>query len=473
MTKNKHLFYYAIGPIVGGLFQLAALQILSWLFESTFVGMLSLILIVTNFSLLIFSLGLDQSLAREFHHYENKTLLLINALFPGLIFLIIFLIVLFSFSPDALSYALFNISSFEAGILVASCICFEFCIRFLSLQLRMYEKAFEYSLIQIIPRLVFLFLIVVFFLILDFERDFIFLIYLHTFSVLSALLFSSILNIRITQNFKIQFQKSIFLKLFKFGAPLIISGIAIWGVNSFDKVILRTTEQFDQLALVSIAVTLGYGATFLSSIFNTIWTPLVYKWDAKGMNMKIISEIADYAILLMFLIIFLCIPISWILPYLFPPFYAEIQYLVLGSLYGPFLYTLSEITGVGIALKRKTEYYLIISTFSAVISFLTAWFFVPIWGAKGAFTSIMIAYLSFFILRTHISMKMLLGLNSLKFNIYAIFGFILISGYIYYGQLLPDFAYLFLLGIALIAVKVNVNKIKKIVSTISEKEIFG
>ena len=210
--------------------------------------------------------------------------------------------------------------------------------------------------------------------------------------------------------------KNLLKKLFKFGAPLIFSAIAMWTINYFDKVVLRYTSQFDQLALLSIALTLSYIATFFSSVFNTIWTPLAYKWHSSNVNMKIIKLIASDAMFFMLLIILLCISFSWIFPLLFPAFYADIQFLFVAAVFGPFLYTLSEITGIGIALKRKTSFYILISTASSILGILFALYFIPLYGAKGAALSVMTSYMCFFILRTYISMNYLLKINGNVFQ---------------------------------------------------------
>ena len=87
MLKNKKLIYYALGPILGGIFQLISIQFMSWFFDSLYVGMFSLIMVASYFSLIILTLGLDQSFAREFHANKNKTALLVHSIMPGILFL--------------------------------------------------------------------------------------------------------------------------------------------------------------------------------------------------------------------------------------------------------------------------------------------------------------------------------------------------------------------------------------------------
>ena len=91
----------------------------------------------------------------------------------------------------------------------------------------------------------------------------------------------------------------------------------MWLINTFDKVILRYTQQFEELALVSVAVTVGVIASFISSIFNTLWTPLVYKWDSANKDMMIINSALENMILIVKLLFFGVLSISWLIPFLF------------------------------------------------------------------------------------------------------------------------------------------------------------
>ena len=157
MVKNKQLLFYTFGPIVGGVLQLVSIYFLSWAYESQYVGMLSLILVSTTLSLLFLTLGLDQALAREFHHIKDKTSLFIHAIIPGLFILLLIFFILQSISPELISNLLFDIKSRQISLFIAFSILFEFLNRFLTLQLRMFEDALGYSISQIVPRLFFLY----------------------------------------------------------------------------------------------------------------------------------------------------------------------------------------------------------------------------------------------------------------------------------------------------------------------------
>jgi O-antigen/teichoic acid export membrane protein len=474
-NNNHQIFYYIFAVIVGGIFQLLNIGLISWLFLPERVGIFYLIILVTTFAMVVFSLGMDQAFAREFHEEENKQKLLLHSMMPGLIILTISTVLLFLFSPGFLSEAITSIQSSTLSLLIICCLFIEFFIRFLSLQLRMQEESLAFSILQIAPRAIFFFLLWVI-VWLDYSRSLSLLLYAHIISILITLALAVFFSYR---NYKPDkpssdptLDQALLKKLIIFGYPMIFTGLAMWLVNSMDKIFLRSGGQYDELALVSATMTFSMVATALSSIFNTIWMPFVYKWDARKFEVEILETILHYVAIFILIMVLLTMSFSWVLPYLFPEFYSDIQFLILGGLYGPFIYTVSEITGVGIVLQRKTNYYLLISLCASAASILAAWALVPTLGAKGAFSCFMLSHLVFFLLRTHISMKMLLNLKVKEVYFFAISLFIFINSFIYFGHLLSSVAYGFLAILALILMYLNRTKINDIKLIYKNVKIF-
>ena len=389
---------------------------------------------------LVFSLGLDQSIAREYHVYSNKFLLLIHAVSPALLTLNLFGLVILSINPLLFSEILFDVPSWQISFLLFGSINLELMIVFISIFLRMAEKPIQYSFLRIIPRIIFILVIIFAFYYQPSDYESIFVLVLSHFISLLVTLLSSLFFIRVSifNARDIFFDKDLFKRITSFGVPLIFISIGMWLINTFDKVILRYTQQLEELALVSVAVTVGIIASFISSIFNTLWTPLVYKWDSGNKDMTIINSALENMILIIKILFLGVLTISWIIPYLFPQDYHDVQYLIFGTLCGYFFYTMSEITGVGIGIRRKTKYYLFISTTSVVISLISAFLLVPAFGAKGALTSFAISNYVFFTLRTFVSMKLILGFKCLKAILFGLFLLITSILIIFFGNLLPS-----------------------------------
>ncbi|WP_337121408.1 polysaccharide biosynthesis C-terminal domain-containing protein, partial [Staphylococcus aureus] len=97
---------------------------------------------------------------------------------------------------------------------------------------------------------------------------------------------------------------------------------------------------------------------------------------------------------------------AWILMYLLDEkSYGTVQYLLSICILAPLLYTLSEVTGVGIQIVKKTKLSMYASIFALIINAMGNYFLIPILGAAGAAVSTAVSFLVFFILRTEFSNK--------------------------------------------------------------------
>ena len=82
MTPKK-IAEFALGPIAGAFLGFISLPIMAWFFTIEDIGRLAMLNVVTGFSTLLFSLGLDQAYVREYHEVTNKPALFKETLCPG------------------------------------------------------------------------------------------------------------------------------------------------------------------------------------------------------------------------------------------------------------------------------------------------------------------------------------------------------------------------------------------------------
>ena len=189
-----------------------------------------------------------------------------------------------------------------------------------------------------------------------------------------------------------------------FGLPLVIGGLAAWGLNVMDKLFLRAMSNYTELGIYSVAMSIAAVAAILSGIFNTIWSPMVFKWESENLvDLKKIDNISETILVIIYFLIVLSGLFSWIIPYLLPKQYSIIQFLITTCLLGPLFYTLSETTAVGIALTRKTKLSMLASVGAMLVNLLGNYLLVPKYGAIGATASTAFAFWCFFILRTEFS----------------------------------------------------------------------
>lgn len=393
---------FAVGPIGGAFLGFITLPLTAWFFSTEDIGRIALLQIVLGFTTMLFSLGLDQAYVREYHEKENKSELWKQTTFPGL-YLILLVSFILIIHPYLLSELLFDTQSWLISFLVIVLFIANYLIRFFSLILRMQEKGFLFSMSQIWPKFFNIFFLLNFVIIYN-HHEFIYLLYAQ---VLSALIACSIFawNTRHEwlgiNNIKIDLNE---LKpLLKFGMPLIVGGLAFWGLNSIDRLFLKVFSDFNELGIYSVATSFAAIAIIVQSIFSTVWAPTVYKWIKNNENLDKIHDITWYLTIIIVFIFSLVGLFSNLITLVLPEQYNLVQYIVLPTLVAPLLYTLSETTGVGIGVSRKSYLSLYASLGAVASALLFNYILTPKLGALGAGISSSLSFLIFFLLRTEFS----------------------------------------------------------------------
>lgn len=413
MTSNK-ILGYAIGPMGAAVIGFITLPIITWFYSVEDIGRISMLQVVVSFSILIFCLGLDQAYVREYHGHECQPKLFKAALLPGLTLSIIFFGAIFVFDSRLISKWLYDIPSTYLTFISITCFILALISRFLSLILRMEERALAYSMSQLLPKVLFLIFIVTT-VWLGFKKDAYNLITAHTLSITAVFLVFA-------WNTRKEWMKALEYKidlkelnhLLSFGLPLVIGGLASWGLDVMDKLFLRTMSTFSELGIYSVAVSIAGVASIFAGIFNTIWAPMVYKWVNDGVDLTKIDEVSEHLLAVIYFVVVLSGLFSWILPYFLPKEYAAIQFLVSACLLGPLFYTLSETTAVGIAIARKTKLAMLASIGAMIANALGNYLLVPKLGAIGAAISTAFSFWIFYIIRTELSRMVWRNMPSVK-----------------------------------------------------------
>ncbi|WP_137821634.1 oligosaccharide flippase family protein [Pseudomonas sp. D(2018)] len=400
----KKVASFAVGPIGGAALGFITLPIITWFYSAEDIGRIAMLQVVSSFCVLLFSLGLDQAYVRDYHESGHKPALFKAALLPGLLLLVMGLACCFVV-PGFISKALFSVDSALISVLVALCWLAAFVSRFLSLILRMQERGLAFSMSQVLPKLLFLSVIGIYIL-FSFGFDLLYLVIAQALSVAAVTLIYG-WNTRqewlaaLSQKVDTEKLKA----MLRFGAPLIMGGAAFWGVTAMDKVFLRSLSSFEELGIYSVASSFAAAAVIFQSIFSTVWAPTVYKWAAEGINTEKIDQVTEYVLVAVVTLFSLAGLFSWIITYLLPPSYASVQYILVACMAYPLFYTLSEATGVGLGIARKSSYAMMASIIAVLVNFVGNYLLVPTYGAAGAAISTAFAFWAFFFCRTEFSCR--------------------------------------------------------------------
>ncbi|MCJ1883437.1 oligosaccharide flippase family protein [Pseudomonas sp. LA21] len=397
---------FAIGPIGAAALGFITLPIITWFYSAEDIGRIAMLQLASGFCVLFFSLGLDQAYVRDYHESENKPALLKISLLPGLCLLVVSLVPSF-ISPGFISRTLFSVDSVLISILVALSLLATLTSRFLSLVLRMQERGLAFSMSQVLPKVLFLCVVGVY-CFLSFGFDLSHLVLAQVISLITVtLVFSWNVRQELSASIKSGIDIEKLISMLRFGAPLIIGGVAFWGLTAMDKIFLRNLSTFEELGLYSVASSFAAAAAIFQNIFSTIWMPTVYRWVAEGVDTgKKIDQTTDYVLTAVVILFSVAGLLSWTVTYLLPPSYERVEYILVACMAYPLLYILSEVTGAGLGIARKSAHVMGASIFSAVVNLIINYLLTPKYGAAGAAVSTAISFWVFFFCRTELSCRL-------------------------------------------------------------------
>lgn len=412
------MILFAIGPIGAALISFATLPLLAWTFPAESIGKLVLLQITISFSFSLSSLALEQVYVREFYDCINGGRLLKTTFIPGFAIAVsvIFSILLFGIDLGEILYGE-NISI--AVYMISLAVVINYASVFIMLVLRMNERALHYSVISIFSKLLFLGFVAsaVF---LDIDRTFESLLKFHLLAMcltLAIAIFAArdylVIALKVTGDWPS------LRGYLKFSTPLIFGGLAYWGLTVIDRVSIKWWSSFEQLGIYSIAVGFAGVAVLVQSIFTTMWTPVVYRWNAEGLDTQKLNDVGQHVLAVVVIIYSMVGGFSWVVGYLIPEEYSIVPYILPACIGAPLLYMLSETTVVGLHLSRRTFYSMLAPLIALAVNVAMNILIVPIYGAAGAAAVTSFSFFIFLLARTEFSAMVWQSFPRIKIYFYT------------------------------------------------------
>ncbi|MFT5758745.1 MAG: O-antigen/teichoic acid export membrane protein [Alteromonadaceae bacterium] len=409
------LVRFACGPFIVAALGLISVPLMAWIFPPNVIGQIAMFNIFLSGCTLVLTLGFDQAYVREYHEVNNKEVLFKSLFSTSLVIVCLFCLGIIIFH-DVTVNILFdekqNTLWIATGIAVA--VVFSIFYRFSSLILRMKEQGIKYSLLQVSAKL-FLVVGLLGLLLVDNKPSFFSAFVLSCFALVFAGVTAFMLNKKeCALAYRSKLNKEQIQRAMKFGFPLVISGFIYWGLISVDRWAIRYFSGLDDLGLYSVAFSFAAVMTIFQQVFSTVWAPIVYQWNKKGVDILQLNLITDWVVIILSTVFVIVSILSPLLTLFLPEAYAEVVYLLPACMLYPVFYTLSETTVVGMNIARKTNYSIVVTLFPLLLNILLCYILIPLYGAGGAAVAVATSFYLYLIIRTEISKHVWRSFNSSK-----------------------------------------------------------
>ncbi|ENU18502.1 hypothetical protein F994_03022 [Acinetobacter bohemicus ANC 3994] len=350
--------WYIASTLITGVMSVLITFLMTWNFDSKYIGVYGLVSSTAAFFLLVFYLGLDQALVRNFNTSENKKNTLYNCLLPCLIFFII------GSSVFLLNYSYFSKILYGESsllfIILTCCLIFLMLIqRFFLLIIRCDGESKNFAINNILNKFFYILYILVF-IIFSLESKVFSLIY----GLLASILICNIFLLRSVYKY-LTFDKSLYFdkKYFKYAIPLLFSTFIIGLLGFLDKFLISKWYGLNDLGKYVVVYNAGLIFSYFTSLVNIIWMPFVFK----NQNKNIIEVINRFLSLIGYAAIFSASAFFLIKDYIsfiFPQEYGGLIKFIYFILINCIVYTWSEIPSSIILLKNKSIYNLVAALFN-------------------------------------------------------------------------------------------------------------
>ena len=404
MKTLKKLIGFSLGPILGALLSAVSVPVATHYLLPNEYGKTSMFNLMYTILLMVAYLGYDQALIREYHEHKDKTKVLLNSMIVPFCITIVLILIVIPCAP-LISYFLFESSHHELVVyMLAAALPFLLVERFILVNLRMQERAFEYSFFSLIVKAV-AFGCTLFYL-FNVRQDFLAIIYS---TLISHYVGDGLLLVLYHKMFRFKLDEidmRLIKQMTRYALPLVPATVIGAIFNAEDKIFIKVFSNYDELGYYQVSMTLANMVAILQQAFSTFWTPTVFRWKSENvenskyeMVQKMIAFFASACFMGVLLL-------KNFLPILLSEKYASTKYILPFLLLYPVMAMIISTTVSGIDFARKTEYTLYFSIAVTIVNFILNWILVPWKGAVGAAIATGISHVFYFWIRTLYSRKL-------------------------------------------------------------------
>ncbi len=216
--------------------------------------------------------------------------------------------------------------------------------------------------------------------------------------------------------------------LFKIGLPLMPTFLMLWVCSSFDRIMIKTMLDLNQLGIYSVANKISQISQFINTAFTMGWQYFVFATMNDDDQKKMISNAIEYLLAISSIATIIVGMFSkWIFSVLARGDYME-GYIILPYLFvAPLLLMIFQTTTSQLIIRKKTYPIPIMLILAVIVNFICNYLFIPIYGISGAAIATVIGYIVAVISCYFLSINMNLIIKNNRF----IYNFCLLGLYIF------------------------------------------
>lgn len=407
MNKTvKNSAIYLTGTIVMAVLGFLNTILLTRVLSQQVYAMYGLLTTFVSTAGMFIAFGYDSSYMRFYYNngYSQKKFLLISLKVPAIVFLI-FLVLVIEPTRTFITYIMGEKLSYFSIAFLLLYVLFHTAHRFTQLTARMEEKALNYVSSNIVSKSGFIVIVfLIYFIIKDVSFDWVVISFFV--SSLAGFLINLIVVLKNINKVSNSEEKITEKELLSYGFPSMMNNVIILVVPLIEKIIIRDLAGWEVLGIYTAAAVFQTVMLLVANTITNIWNPIVFKHcDNEEKFKPIMHNFGLVSTIVITLCMAGCVLLRRWLVLLLDESYYSIYIIAPTILYGACLHIVSLIYSVGINIKKKTSYLVLIPVTQLVLSVIFCYLLIPKMGLVG------VAIATFISISVSKIFKMALGIH--------------------------------------------------------------
>ena len=196
----------------------------------------------------------------------------------------------------------------------------------------------------------------------------------------------------------LQFDRSLFREMNRFGLPLVPSALMLWVTNFSDRFFLLKLADAGEVGLYSVGVRIASAMALLLTAFRTAWPAFAYSIDDER------EAKATYAWVLTYVMAFmawvatgLALLSPWLVDWIAAPAFSSSSKVVGPLAFSVVLFSGYVVIAIGLGRTRRTQFNWVVTGVAAVINVSLNLLLIPRYGMMGAAVATLAAYATMFL----------------------------------------------------------------------------
>jgi O-antigen/teichoic acid export membrane protein len=196
----------------------------------------------------------------------------------------------------------------------------------------------------------------------------------------------------------LQFDRSLYKQMEKFGLPLVPSALFVWVTNFSDRFFLVKLTDAHEVGLYSIGVRLSSAIVLLLTAFRMAWPAFAYSIEDDREARRTYGFVLTY---LLFIACWAAVALGLLAPWLVrllttPDFYGASR-VVAPLAFASALYAANVVITIGIGRARRTQFNWVATGAGAIVNVALNLILIPPYGMMGAAIATIAAYATIFL----------------------------------------------------------------------------